>query len=35
MIFHNLEVLEKNHQTEFGVPMKKKDKNKYQLPSQQ
>lgn len=28
MIFHNLEALEKDHETESGVPVKKRDKNK-------
>lgn len=34
MIFHNLEVLEKNHQTEFGGPVKKREEDKYRPPSQ-
>ena len=34
MVFRNLEVLEKNLQKEFGVPVKKRDKNKYQPLSQ-
>lgn len=35
MAFRNLEGLEKNPQTEFGVPVKKREKGKYRPPSQQ